>query len=274
MLRPALPPSARASASAPEPRASVRDDAANYRARRKQKERMLQSPRRAEAWYAIQLRRVARVVGMIAHTTPDPSALVGALRQYSSTLRPWANVVAQRMVADVVQRDEKMWRQMSQEMGGAIRRELIETDIGARTRELMAEQVSLITSLPTEAAQKVHEATIAHLEGGGRDEVRQLIERLGQVTDSRAKLIARTETGRAASALTQARAEVIGSEGYIWRTAEDSDVRKLHKKLNGRFFRWDQPPVTGENGERSHPGAIYNCRCYPEPVIPEELERG
>jgi hypothetical protein len=27
--------------------------------------------------------------------------------------------------------------------------------------------------------------------------------------------------------------------------------------------------VAGEQGEHAHAGMIYNCRCYPEPVIPE-----
>ena len=97
------------------------------------------------------------------------------------------------------------------------------------------------------------------------------ILKTGEVTRSRAMLIARTETGRASTAMTEARAQYLGSEGYIWRTAKDGDVRKEHKKLEGKFFRWSEPPVSGSSGERSHPGAIYNCRCYPEVVIPENL---
>jgi SPP1 gp7 family putative phage head morphogenesis protein len=105
------------------------------------------------------------------------------------------------------------------------------------------------------------------------------------VTRSRAELIARTETGRAASALTQARAEYIGSPGYLWRNANDYKVRpeigikhfaKLntlakgsHRKLEGTFHRWDDPPIAGVNGERAHPGSIYNCRCWAEPVLPQ-----
>jgi SPP1 gp7 family putative phage head morphogenesis protein len=260
--------------SAPgQPRHSARDDAATPRQRRKQKERMLQSPRRAELWYSVQLRKIARIVGGIAGTIHEPVALQAALRAYSVTLRPWATAVAARMLADVNRRDATMWQRLSRDMGAAIQVEVETAPTGARLRELMVENVGLITSLPTEAAQKVHEAAIKGLEGGSRDDVLDVIRELGQVTESRAKLIARTETGRAATSLTQARAEVIGSDGYIWRSAEDADVRKLHRKLNGKFFRWDEPPVSGERGERSHPGAIYNCRCYPEPVIPPELER-
>jgi SPP1 gp7 family putative phage head morphogenesis protein len=104
---------------------------------------------------------------------------------------------------------------------------------------------------------------------GRASEISAEIMRSGHVAKSRADLIARTEVGRAAATITQARAEHVESEGYIWRTAGDSAVRERHKKLAGKFFKWDEPPVTGENGERSLPGAIYNCRCYPEVVLPD-----
>jgi uncharacterized protein with gpF-like domain len=104
---------------------------------------------------------------------------------------------------------------------------------------------------------------------------------------SHARLIARTETARTASVLTEVRAKSVGSEGYIWRTSLDADVRpkigtpnfaKLntlamgsHRKLEGTFHRWDDPPIASENGERAHPGQIYNCRCWPEPVLPDRI---
>jgi hypothetical protein len=87
-------------------------------------------------------------------------------------------------------------------------------------RELMAEQVDLITSLPIKAAQRVHKLTIEAMSDGTRAaEVAQEIMRTGHVTESRAKLIARTETSRTVTAMTQTRAEYVGSQGYIWRTA-------------------------------------------------------
>lgn len=113
---------------------------------------------------------------------------------------------------------------------------------------------------------------IEAMPGGVRaSETAKEIERTGDVTRSRADLIARTETTRAATSMVEARARHVGSEGYIWRTVGDVDVREIHKKLEGKFVRWDSPPVAGENGERAHAGAIYNCRCWPEPVIPDSI---
>lgn len=104
------------------------------------------------------------------------------------------------------------------------------------------------------------------------EELAKELAATGQVTRSRAALIARTETARASSGLTQARAMHIGADSYIWRTAGDADVRKEHRKHNGKVFKWSDPPIAGTNGMRYHAGAGPNCRCYPEPVVPEEIQ--
>lgn len=235
--------------------------------------------RRAERHYGVQLRKIARHVGAIINGFPpgDPaseSMIMRALRAYADLLHPWARATAASMLADVSRRDEKVWQKLTENMGAAMQLEIRTAPTGAVMRQLMAEQVGLITSLPLEAAQRVHKLTQEGLANATRaDSIKAEILKSGHVTESRANLIARTEVGRASSALTQARAQHIESEGYIWRTAGDSAVRERHKKLAGKFFTWDNPPVAGENGEHAHPGAIYNCRCYPEVVIPEEYQQ-
>ena len=56
---------------------------------------------------------------------------------------------------------------------------------------------------------------------------------------------------------------------YIWRIAP-ADVprtRADHLRLNGRRFRWDDPPVIDtRTGERGHPGHDPRCRCTAEPA--------
>ena len=134
----------------------------------------------------------------------------------------------------------------------------------------MDEQVTLITSLPTKAAERVHNLTIEALSNSTRaSEVAKEILATGNVTESRANLIARTEVARTASLITESRAVHIGSEGYFWRTAGDSDVRHEHRLLSGKYIKWNDPPVASADGTRAHAGQIYNCRCWPEPVLPE-----
>lgn len=225
--------------------------------------------------YAAQLRRVARQIGhLIAGFTPgDPSAvptITQMLGKYAEALAPWATQAATQMLRDVDHRDEQAWSSLAKEMSVELRREIQRAPTGQHFQALLAEQVTLIKSLPLEAAQRVHELTIAGLEDSTRaSEIAKEIMRSGEVTEGRATLIARTEVARSASTLTQARAQHIGSEGYIWRTSGDSDVRESHKKMSGKFVRWDKPPTLSD-GTTTHAGQIYNCRCYPEPVLPED----
>lgn len=246
-------------------------------ARRAERERFKQS-RLAEKAYSRQLKRVAKQVGDIIRTfapdgiVRDQRGLDEALRKYSQALEPWAQQAALQMVTEISKRDLKAWSSVGTQMGQLLKKEIRYAPTGRAMKALMQEQVDLIKSLPLDAAQRVHKLTIEALSGGKRaKETQKEILRSGKVTASRAMTIARTETSRAATAMTEARATFIGSEGYIWRTAGDSDVRERHKHLEGTFHRWDSPPVAGENGVRAHAGAIYNCRCYPEPVVPDDF---
>lgn len=214
-------------------------------------------------------RVVADIISGFGVIGPNNEAsLRQALNRYADILDDWAKSVARRMLADVAARDERAWMAVSREMGAGIARIVKETPIGEAMRQKMAEQVGLIKSLPREAAERVHRLVIEAQETGTRAEViSREIMRTGEVTKARANLIARTEIGRAASTLTQVRAEAVGSVGYIWRTSRDSDVRPSHKRMEGRFVAWDAPPEL--DGLTGHAGALPNCRCYSEPVIPD-----
>lgn len=232
--------------------------------------------RLAEKQYGRQLHAVAREVGNIVqgftheNLRQELTGMVDALHKYAGILTPWARSVATRMLAEVAARDEKAWRGHAEEMGTLMRREIRQAPIGEVVRRSMAEQVDLITSLPREAAVRVQSLAVRSLSTGERPEaIAREIMRTGEVTASRAATIARTEVGRASTALTQARAEYVDSEGYIWRDAGDGDVRPSHRRMEGRFVRWDSPPML--DGLTGHAGALPNCRCYPEPVLPREI---
>lgn len=231
--------------------------------------------RLAESSYNTRLRQVARQVGAIVRgfapdgVLSDPSQVMKALNGYAELITPWARSVAYFMIADVGRRNSRAWKSLGEDMGRALRAELEQAPTGRIYSALMQEQVELITSLPTQAARRVHELTQAGLTDSRRaSEIAKEILRTGEVTESRARLIARTEVARTASNLTQARAMFAGSEGYIWRTSEDADVRETHKHMDGKYIRWDSPPKTDKNLSPYHAGAGPNCRCFPDPIIP------
>lgn len=231
--------------------------------------------RKAEKQYATQLRKVARHVGDIIRnhkpeTTDGLAEIRAILAKYAEVITPWAKVAASRMIADVGRRDEKAWEQNSKAMGRSLREEIASAPTGQYLRAKLAENVKLIRSLPTEAAQRVHNLTIEGLNNATRaSEIAKEIARSGEVTVSRANTIARTEVSRTAAGLTEARARHVGSDGGIWRTAGDSDVRPSHRAMNGKFVAWDAPPTL--DGMTGHAGEFPNCRCYMEPVIPEDF---
>ena len=230
-----------------------------------------------EIRYSQQLRKIAGYVDTIVKgfdvkdETVYPS-MVTALRKYAESLDVWAKHASGKIIMDVALRDEQTWLIYAKDMSRGLRDQIRNSDIGAVYQEMLDRQVGLIKSLPLNAAQRVQDlATRAVIEGGRADEISSLIMATGDVTKARANTIARTEISRATTLFTQARAEALGSDGYIWRTSEDSDVRHDHNELNGVFVPWDKPPIADKRtGTRAHAGCIWNCRCYPEPVIPED----
>ncbi|OCZ58472.1 phage head morphogenesis protein [Acinetobacter seifertii] len=191
-----------------------------------------------------------------------------SLNEYANTLHHWAQNAAGRIITDVALRDEKTWLIYAKDLSRGVREQIRNTDTGAIYQQLLNDQVRLITSLPLEAAQRIHNlSTRSLIEGNRSSEIAGLIMATGYVTRSRANTIARTEVSRASCAFTQARSENLGSEGYTWRTSEDGDVRPSHKKMNGKFVYWDNPPTL--DGMTGHAGCFPNCRCYAEPVIPD-----
>jgi len=244
-------------------------------AKRKKLPGKFNTPRGPEARYSRALRSVAREVGRIVmqyetYTAERAGEVRETLRKYADLITPWAREQAARAAQAVNVANAAQWQRSTKELGLGIRQTLAQTRVGEQLDEFQRENVALITSLPTEAGERVQRLTQAALSDSTRaTELQKEIQRTGEVTKSRAMLIARTETSKAASQLTQARAESVGSEVYVWRTAEDGDVRPEHRRLDGKVFKWDAPPVAGPNGERYNPGQGPNCRCYAEPIITE-----
>lgn len=196
------------------------------------------------------------------------TGLVEMMRRYSEALGPWAESAAASMVSEVNERSLAVWKASGMQISESLRAEILRAPTGEEMRRLMASQVHLIKSIPTEAAKRVHELTIKGLEDSSRaKEIAAEIMRSGEVAKSRAMLIARTEVARASATLTQARAEYVGSEGYVWRTSKDGDVRPSHKKMNGSLIKWNSPPTL--DGMTGHAGCLPNCRCWADVQLPE-----
>lgn len=232
--------------------------------------------RHVEGAYRTRMRKIADYIDDIlksfSPTSPAYAARVSqTLNAYANVLDPWARSTAERMVVEVEAADKRAWHAASRKIGLGLRSEIDSSPVGAAMRESMARQVTLITSLPTKAAEQVHQLTLAGISESRRaSSLADDIAKLGDMTRSRALLIARTEVRRTGTELTKARALSVGSTTFKWHTAGDTDVRESHKKLNGQVFRWDDPPITDPPDHRALPGCIWNCRCWAEPIIDDE----
>lgn len=229
-----------------------------------------------ERHYARGLKGVAEQVSGIINSlyaTGQGTAenITNALKRYAKIIQPWAKAAANDIVGKIDLQDARSWKQATKNMSLGLRENLKKSPVGQTALQAVQEQVDLITSLPLEAAERVQKIVQeGYVRGVRADDLIAEIRKTGDVTETRARTIARTETSRVATEFTKARADYIGSEGYIWRTAHDTDVRPSHKKMEGKFVKWDSPPTL--DGMTGHAGQFPNCRCYPEPVLPETIE--
>jgi SPP1 gp7 family putative phage head morphogenesis protein len=199
----------------------------------------------------------------------NAASLITSLTNYAKLIEPWAESVAKLMLADVARRDAVMWKKTGADMSKQLRRELAQAPTGAIFSSLQAQQVTLIKSLPLEAAKRVHDLSMTSmLESTRASYVAKQILATESVTKAKATLIARTEVSRATSNLVQARATYAGSDGYIWRTSGDYDVRDSHADMEGKYVRWGSPPKL--DGLVGHAGTLPNCRCFAEPIFPDD----
>lgn len=232
--------------------------------------------KRAELWYEKRLRLLADQVDLVVgkFESGDLSQIPfmqRMLEQYSELMTPWAEGVAQRMLEDVASSSRYGWyhyaKTHAEEISKGLLKDIQNAPVGNLYRQMMEQQVTLIKSIPLEAAQRLHDLAI---KAAGSDRAESYIAeimRSGQVARSRAELIARTEVSRAASNFTQARARYVGSQGYVWMTSKDRAVRPSHEEMQGVVVRWDEPPTL--DGMTGHAGCLPNCRCWARVILPE-----
>lgn len=176
------------------------------------------------------------------------------------------NMRTWRMAAKKATKNPSLYRLLMREINQGLK-----SDIEIQIEE----NASLIKTLPTDVAKKVtKDISDMALKGMRASEIAKVIrEQTDKHSRASAKLIARTEVSKTTTALTKARCDNLDLHWYVWRTMEDGDiVRKSHRIMEGVLVNWNEPPspeaLAGEKSVGNyHAGNIWNCRCYPEPLI-------
>lgn len=113
------------------------------------------------------------------------------------------------------------------------------------------------------------------IEGKSKKAIADYIKKEFKVKDKKKSLfLARNETALATTAYLKAKYQEEGFTSFKWHTIQDGRERKLHRELNGKIFRFDDPPVIHESRgkvQKGLPGETYNCRCSFSPVYDKEF---
>lgn len=216
-----------------------------------------------------------------AARTPQEALQLLFLYSQSNDYREWCMKLATKITTQVHTIVNGTWREAAAKAGKGSRiyedimRDL-KSPIGGYGHfwSKLRENAELITKFPKDVSIHLNRYIAAEALKGRRSEdiLRDLIKKFPDESKSRLKLIARTEVSKTQTALIQSRAMSLGADWYIWRTSDDERVRDSHRKMNGVICSWKDPPdpeklIGAKSYGKYHAGDIFNCRCYPEPIV-------
>lgn len=138
--------------------------------------------------------------------------------------------------------------------------------------EWAQEGAQLIRRIPAELLADLPAAIVdAAAQGKTWAALRNVLRaKIGHVGEARLELIARDQTAKLNSRITEALQTEAGVTSYTWRANLDERVRATHRAAHGTVVEWASAgvPGTGFYGRPSHAGRGGQCRCTAEPVVP------
>ncbi len=145
------------------------------------------------------------------------------------------------------------------------------------TSEWYASQSQLINSIVSTYTDKLGTIISNAVQRGSLyKDVYADVKHLYDITDNRAKFIARNEIGNLNAITTKIRQQEAGIKFYEWSTSRDERVRESHWEKEGKLYYWKRNTPGEVNGRRInpapalHPGMDYNCRCVAISIIDTE----
>jgi len=100
------------------------------------------------------------------------------------------------------------------------------------------------------------------------DKLQNIIRTQFDVSDRKAKFLAKQETSLITAKYRESRYLDAGITQYVWSTSTDGKVRSDHKRLHGKVFSFDDPPIVNlETGKRANPSEDFGCRCKAKPLV-------
>lgn len=137
-------------------------------------------------------------------------------------------------------------------------------------KAVVAENVSLIKSIPAEALKKVEgDIYRAVTKGSDLATLSEKIRDTYNVTWNRAALISRDQNNKAKAVFEAARRQEVGVTEAVWMHSHGgAEPRPSHVKLDGT--RYEIAKGAWDSTEKAwiQPGELINCRCVSKAVLP------
>lgn len=142
-------------------------------------------------------------------------------------------------------------------------------------KAVIANNVSLIKSIPSEYFRDVQQAVLSAMtDGRGLEDLVPFFDKAPGEQSRRAKNIAQDQVHKAYNGLNKVRLVDAGVKKFQWiHSGGGLHPREHHidpapAGLNGGVFSFDKLPIIDPNtGERGIPGQAINCRCTMTPVV-------
>lgn len=168
---------------------------------------------------------------------------------YKLSIKEWKKAVSKTLGIDILE----------DYYSGDYYREMIDRWVSAN--------VDLIKTQPRESLGRMKELVYQdYMSGRSTTNIVKELQAQFGMDKRHAQLIARDQTAKLNSEITQSQQRDAGVSKYEWSGTLDRRERASHRALEGKVFSWDNPPET-DGGRRCHPGEDYQCRCCALPVF-------
>lgn len=136
-------------------------------------------------------------------------------------------------------------------------------------RAVVAENVSLIKSIPRKAHEQVEQKVWnAVRQGSDLHKLSTDLAKTYKVTTDRAALIARDQNAKGKATIERVRQMELGIRRAIWMHSHaGKEPRPTHVAMNEKQYDLAVGMWDSDEGEYVHPGQLINCQCTNRPVI-------
>lgn len=191
----------------------------------------------------------------------------------------FAERAARKLVIAQATTNARTWREAARKsMRGRLVYNALRKEKGAFD-PLIAQSAEQIKTLPRHIAdrivRRIGELTMQGMRSSDiAKEIQRLIRPYARASSI---LLARTQVSKTLTTINETRCKSVGIKAYVWHTIGGPRVRDSHAFMNDVVCFWSDPPcpealakVKSKELSYYHPGGIYNCRCYAEPLLSVE----